>query len=453
MNAPPVDESTGDAPPVDAPPFDMTGAVVETMAGLVDSVASLARMEASIAAYKAELIVAAGEWALLAEDPDDGTCSGWSPRARAHRTVVTELAAALRLPERSVERLVADSGTLFARLPTTLTALREGLISWRHAQVITDQVSFIPDDAIPGFETAAVPFAQILTVAKFERKARIMRERLHPESIADRHREAIKDREVTLSPGADGMAWLNAHLPAVDAHAIFARVTDIAIAHKAPGEDRTLTQLRADAFTALLIDGVVAEPAGTDADADVNAGADGGTGGVAASGTRGRVSDRGIRPTVSITVPVLSLLGRIDEPATLDGYGPIDMDTATRLVADAPSLIRILTHPETGAVLSVGRDRYAVPADLRAWLRVRDGTCRFPGCSRPARLCDLDHTVDWAKGGATDHDNLAHLCPDHHHVKHRTDWRMDQLADGVSRWTSPAGKTYLTYPDTAITVR
>lgn len=430
----------------------MTGAVVETMVGLVDSVASLARMEASIAAYKAELIVAAGEWALLAEDADDGSSSGWSPRARAHRTVVTELAAALRLPERTVERLIADSGTLFARLPTTLTALREGRISWRHAQVITDQVSFIPDDAIPGFEAAAVPFAQILTVAKFERKARIMRERLRPESIADRQREAIKEREVTLSPGADGMAWLNAHLPAVDAHAIFARVTDIAIAHRAPGEDRTLTQLRADAFTVLLIDGVVPDAADAAACADGAAGADGGSAADAAAGVRGRVSDRGIRPTVSITVPVLSLLGRCDEPATLDGYGPIDMDTATRLVADAPSLIRILTHPETGAVLSVGRDRYVVPADLRAWLRVRDGTCRFPGCSRPARLCDLDHTVDWAKGGTTDHDNLAHLCPDHHHVKHRTDWRMDQLADGVIRWTSPSGKTYLTYPDTAITV-
>jgi hypothetical protein len=45
----------------------------------------------------------------------------------------------------------------------------------------------------------------------------------------------------------------------------------------------------------------------------------------------------------------------------LEGYGPIDIETARRLAADAPGFTRILTHPETGAVLSLGRDRYAIP--------------------------------------------------------------------------------------------
>jgi hypothetical protein len=156
-----------------------------------------------------------------------------------------------------------------------------------------------------------------------------------------------------------------------------------------------------------------------------------------------------IRPTVHVTVPVLTLLGRSDAPATLDGYGPIDADTARRLAARAPSFTRILTHPETGVVLSVGRDSYAVPADLKRLVRLRDGTCRFPGCWRRARDCELDHTTPWAEGGQTSHDNLAALCASHHHLKHETEWTVARGTDGNGRleWTSPAGRTYATVPE------
>lgn len=138
-----------------------------------------------------------------------------------------------------------------------------------------------------------------------------------------------------------------------------------------------------------------------------------------------------------MTVPVLSLLGLSDEPAELDGYGPIDAETARRLAAHAPSFQRILTHPETGAFLSYGRTSYRVPVDLAGYLGVRDGGCRFPGCGRRARHSDIDHTIDWARGGTTSHENLAHLCRKHHRLKHRSRWRMTQEPGGVVRWISP----------------
>jgi len=153
---------------------------------------------------------------------------------------------------------------------------------------------------------------------------------------------------------------------------------------------------------------------------------------------------------VLVTVPVLTLLGSSEEPANLEGYGPIDAETARWLAARAPSFMRLLTHPETGVVLSLGRTRYAVPRDLRTWLRVRDGTCRFPGCSRAARVCEVDHTDDWQFGGETRHDNLAHLCKSHHHLKHHTGWVVEQRGGGVLEWTSPLGKKYLVDPDIEI---
>jgi len=416
--------------------MSLHASMADTLGGLIDSIAQLGRMEASIAAHKAELVDQARQWSELMESAlDDSTRDadrGWNAAVRARRTVVTELACALRIPERTAESLVVDSQMLLGQLPATFEALSSGTISWRHTRSLVDHARTIPTEAVPVFEAAVLPFADRLTVAQFDRKARTQRERLHPETIEVRQQAAVEDRLVDLQPDRDGMAWLTAYLPAAEAHGAYNRLTDIARAQQGPEETRTLAQLRADVFAELLLDGTLHCT-------------DGPAGGSEVDGkTR---PDTGIRPRVLITVPALTLLGRSDEPAVLEGYGPIDLETALELAAAAPSFTRILTHPETGAVLSVGRDRYTVPADLRTWLRVRDGTCRFPGCSRAARICEIDHTEDWQHAGETAHNNLAHLCPSHHRLKHMTGWRVRQLGDGVIEWTSPTGKTYITDPE------
>ncbi|TFB49519.1 HNH endonuclease signature motif containing protein [Cryobacterium tagatosivorans] len=199
-----------------------------------------------------------------------------------------------------------------------------------------------------------------------------------------------------------------------------------------PEEPRTLTQLRADVFRDLLLDTGCGEAGWTGAGCTETAG--------------------GLRPNLLVTVPMLTLLGVTEEPGNLDGYGPIDPDTARALAAKCPSCVRILTHPETGAVLSVGRDRYTIPGSLRTMLQVRDGTCRHPGCSRAASRSDIDHGLDWAFGGRTDHNNLAHLCPASHALKHEAGWKVSQATDGTGTltWTTPTGHTYVTEPETLI---
>ncbi len=60
------------------------------------------------------------------------------------------------------------------------------------------------------------------------------------------------------------------------------------------------------------------------------------------------------RAQVLITVPVLSLLGATDEPATLDGYGPIPPSMARHLITDgADSFYRGMTDPRDGAPLEM----------------------------------------------------------------------------------------------------
>ncbi|MFT4230773.1 MAG: HNH endonuclease signature motif containing protein, partial [Microbacterium sp.] len=147
-----------------------------------------------------------------------------------------------------------------------------------------------------------------------------------------------------------------------------------------------------------------------------------------------------IEPVVAITVPALTLLGHDDAPATLDGYGPIDLETARRLAGGAKSWIRILTDPVAGTVVDVDRKTRRVPADLRRWAMIVHSTCIFPGCNRLARECDLDHRVDWQFGGPTAGTNLGPVCASHHAVKHETRWRLEREPDtGRLFWISPTG--------------
>ncbi len=364
--------------------------------------------------------------ALAAEAHLPSGGSGWSRETTARRVATTELSTALRMSEREAEQLVADSAVLANELRPTLEALRSGRISYRHASVLVDEARSLPEATWSAFEAEALPAAEARTPTGFRQAARAIRERVHPDSVEVRRAAAEDSRSVRIEPGRDGMAWLTAHLPAEQAIGAYRRLTEIARGLAAPDEARTLTQRRADVLADLLTDGIMPE-----------------------SGL-----GRGVRATVLVSVPVLSLL-EAEHPAsgasTLEGYGPISTEVARRLAAHAPSFVRLLTHPETGTVLSVGRERYAVPRDLRLWLRIRDETCRFPGCGRPAATSDIDHTVDWQHEGATRHDNLAHLCEAHHQLKHRTAWRVDQAGGGALEWRAPSGRTYRTEPAVALT--
>jgi len=399
----------------------------------VDEVAAIDRQVAMLHAARARKVDEArrlSEVAAQAAAPSTDA-HAWSTGEAARRMLTAEIACALTITENAAQFLIHDSRLLVADLPATLAALSVGSISWRHAHVVADHAASLPVDARAEFEQRVLPHAATHTVTRFNIYARKQRERMHPESIDERHETAVSKRSVSIAPAADGMAWLTAHLPAESAHAIFDRLTDAAEHARREGDPRTVEQLRADA----LCDGLLVS---TYSASEV-------------LGTPNLCTILAtIRPNVQVTVPILALLDHTDQPAMLEGYGPISSETAALLAANAPNFMRLLTHPETGAVLSVGREKYQIPAELRRWLQVRDGTCRFPGCGRTARRCDVDHTDEWQYGGETAHNNLAHLCRKHHRLKSLTGWQVEQIGDGVLRWTSPTGKVYETEPEEII---
>ena len=81
---------------------------------------------------------------------------------------------------------------------------------------------------------------------------------------------------------------------------------------------------------------------------------------------------------------------------------------------------------------------YEVPGRLDEQVALRDLTCVFPWCSRPARGCDTDHVVPFDGGGTTSTDNLAPLCRRHHRLKtHGRGWTYTVLDAGTYLWSSP----------------
>ncbi|MHA7154425.1 HNH endonuclease [Arthrobacter sp. TMN-50] len=384
-------------------------------------------------------------------------------RGLDHTLGASEIGAALRLPERTAGYLLEHSMLLARHYPATLTALEDGRLSKRHAWAVVEEATSIPD-LVPavtvGYEQGLIALAGRTTVAKFCRQALRLREKLHPESITIRHRKAVLDRRVYLDPAPDGMAWFQAFLPVEQAAGIFHRVDTAARNLQGPDEPRTLTQLRADVLvdvltsagtTGHMTDGHLSDPEPAGSESAGGAGSAPIT--VPETSTPGE--DRqsrdgdgywGVQAKVFVTVPVLTLLGG-DTPGELEGYGPIDPETARKLAGHASSFTRILTHPYTGARLGADAGTYRVPKDLQDTVRVRDGTCRHPGCNRLAVFCELDHTTPWARGGKTSYGNFACLCKRPHVFKTEGYWHYTQPEPGTIIAISPAGETYLTQPN------
>jgi len=404
------------------PPGDLFDAVERTAALGIDRIMYFEKLIAFAQAGKADAINESYTRALAVAETGKATKDRWSGEYAAERGFVLEVACALRIPQATAQAVIRDSQCLVQALPLTRTALLNGEVSERHVRKMIDHVASIPQLAQRDFEEALLPFAKTLTVAQFDVKARKVRERLHPDSIAARRTKCLADRRVQLFPGVDGMSTLWISASSDDMQAAFNRVTDGATGLQDKDETRTLAQLKADVATDLLISGVTETGLGA-----------------------------GLRATVNVTVPVLTLMGKSEEPGELEGYGPIDPETARRLAGTATSFTRILVHPETGVTLSVSEEQFKVPRALKKYLQIRDQTCRVPGCNKAARFCDVDHTIDRQFGGPTASWNLAHLCAADHALKHNTAWTVKLAPDGVMRWTSPAGKHYATDPATRIT--
>lgn len=355
-----------------------------------------------------------------------------------------ELAARFGVSSAAIDCQLEVGLTLARRLPATRRAFTTGALDFAKVRAMAQGCCVLDDEQAATVEAKLLGRAIDQDVTKLRQRIKRAVLRIDPALAEERRQRCLADRRVWVQPADDGMAWLTAFLPAADALTIERAIDAAARAAKADAvecDERTLEQLRADRlvrpFTQALLNGALTGPSE-----------------VTLAGHRGQ------RPQISVTVAASTLMGLDDLPGELGGYGPITAETA-RGIAAGGVWRRLVTDPASGALLDVGTKTYHPPTDLARHVEIRDQTCRYPTCNRPAARAELDHTVRFPEG-PTSHDNLAVLCVRHHQLKHhepdgaeivaKRRSRLQQESPGKLRWTLPTGHQYLVEPPSIGTI-
>jgi hypothetical protein len=124
-----------------------------------------------------------------------------------------------------------------------------------------------------------------------------------------------------------------------------------------------------------------------------------------------------------------------DEVCEVVGVGPVPVEVAKSFLSDALVHLVVTDGVDIKAVTSAKR---TIPATLRAALQERDRTCAVPGCTATKHL-EIDHLVDFAKGGATELENTVRLCKPHHDMKTYQGFRLLGKPGGW-RWVGPGNR-------------
>jgi hypothetical protein len=318
----------------------------------------------------------------------------------AVRSVAFDLAHRLNLSENLVRSLAHQAETLTASLPRLRDLFVEGAISAQHVRAAVESADGVPQAVMGRYDERLSRIAASLRAGVFARHCRMLRERLCTDTLQQRHDVARQRRRVCFEPAEDGMAWVSAFIPAIDAARIEARLTgEAARLRRAEDETRNRDQLRAD----LLVEWLAGD--GTSAAATV-------------------------QPHVLIDGD-----GRFAE---LLGYGPIDPASAARALRTAPSFRRVFDDPVTPTRLVLDSGQYRPSAEQRHWLRLNYG---FNEAAAPYVSLDseVDHVIEWQHGGTTDATNLVPLKPRLHRLKSVTRIRLDPKPDGGIRVRTPTG--------------
>ncbi len=99
----------------------------------------------------------------------------------------------------------------------------------------------------------------------------------------------------------------------------------------------------------------------------------------------------------------------------------------------------IIVRPVIDLADHVPVTAYEIPDRHKTRVALRDHTCRFPHCTRPATRCDIDHHQPHDQGGPTCPCNLVPLCRRHHRAKTHSAWRYETPMPATYVWTSPSG--------------
>ncbi|MFT3714985.1 MAG: DUF222 domain-containing protein [Gordonia sp. (in: high G+C Gram-positive bacteria)] len=349
------------------------------------------------------------------------------------KQVAASVATALHVGQDAGETLVDRADAIRNRLPNTGLLLRDGVIACTAFGTAVVETAAIVEPGL--LAEADREIADRLRssgdVGYFgvQRTARAVVTTLDAEAARDARERAKKTRGIRVWPAGEGLATLaitntveNIALSkaAIEAKEEHDRKADTATDSGAEGDadTRTKDERLADAAVALI------------ADPDVE--------------------HTGARVVVHVIADGSTLDGG-DRPGHLEGHGAIDAAHVRDIAARPGTLVRPLDLTQLRRGSAQAGNPYRPTALLDTVVRGLFGGCSWPGCTRPAAACELDHVTEWNAddpdaGGPTCLCNLNPKCTFHHLLKTFGEgWIDDQIidADGTvwTEVTTPEGHT------------
>ncbi len=390
---------------------------------LLGRIAELERAKAAAAAEQARLAAA-----LEAKRVAAARAGG--PRV-SRAGLGSEVGLARQESPHRGERLLAMARILVGDMPCTLAALESGRLSEHRAELITKEAACLSafHRRLLDAELCADP-ATIDGMGDAEIAAESKRivYRLDQQAFLERAQQARKDRHVRFRIAGDGMATVSVRLPAAEGRAV----------HQA------------------LSDGAATTLASTVPCTAVSAALGRTHGQIMADLAVERVTGRNpVETPVSVTVNLVlsdeTLLAGGQEPAHLEGYGPIPAELGRDLVLAAgldeqaaAAVRRLYAQPGTNKLVAMESKARAFPKALARFIALRDQICRTPYCN--ARIRHTDHVKPHAHHGPTSADNGDGLCEHCNYVKEEPGWQAAASYDRYGRHTialtTPTGAVY-----------
>ena len=242
--------------------------------------------------------------------------------------------------------------------------------------------------------------------------------RLDPCGFLGRQAKAEADRRVTLRPAPDTMTILSGLLPLPQGVAVIAALNRQADSLRSQGDERSRGQIMADT----LVERVT-----------------------------GRAPASAVPVEVKLVMTDQALFNfgdGSDEPAHVEGFGPIPAELARRIALAAARgadlwLRRLYTSPDTGQLVAMDVRRRHFDGALAEFLITRDQLCRTPWCDAPVR--QRDYVVPVEEGGETSAANGQGLCEASNYAKAAVGRRArpgPRGAGDLVETVTPTGHTY-----------
>jgi len=359
----------------------------------------------------------AGKYAAMAEvayAPPSDPESGVSRSSEEIEYAAVEAAAALCLTRYSSERQLSLAVSLSDRLRRVSDLFATGALDLPRVRVFEYFLGHLPEEVVEVVLDECLDDAPAMTTGQLRARISKLVMKHDPDGSKASYEVGLSERHLLTGANPDHTANFGIYSAAPDRVAA-ARdfVEQRARALKSGGEDRTLEQLRVDVALDLLA-----------GNADLS------------NVTRG-----GGRTNVTISAE--TLLGMSDEPAELDGFGPVIAEIGRKTALENIEGEWTFTVTDQGRPVATGTLARRPTASQRRRAAAEYPTCVMVYCRQPAVDSDIDHRRPVSELGPTEEENLAPLCRHHHRTRHSTRWRLERLDNGDHKWTSPLGHGYV----------